>query len=68
MFLDRRHHGSLKEQSDHTAQHGVPAGERGEGITLLQRGGVLERTLQEVNRPHQADLPDTGQLLCHDAP
>ena len=45
MFLDRRHHGSLKEQSDHTAQQGVPAGERGEGITLLQRGGVLERTL-----------------------
>ena len=53
MFLDRRNHGSLKEQSDHTAQHGVPAGERRAGSTLLQRGGVLERTLQEVKRQHQ---------------
>ena len=31
----------------------VPAGERRAGSTLLQRGGVLERTLQEVKRQHQ---------------
>ena len=61
MFLDRRNHGSLKEQSDHTAQHGVPAGERTDGITLLQREGVLERALHAVKRQHQADLQAKGR-------
>ena len=51
--IARHNDGSLKEQADHTAQHGVPAGDRRADSTLLQRGGVLERTLQEVKRQHQ---------------
>ena len=61
LFLGRRDDGSLTEQADHTAQQGVPAGERKAGITLLQRGGVLERVLHAVKRQHQADLLATGR-------
>ena len=61
VFLARRDDGSFREQADNTAQHGVPAGERTDGITLLQREGVLERALHAVKRQHQADLQAKGR-------
>ena len=61
VFLARRDDGSFREQADNTAQHGVPAGERTDGITLLQREGVLERALHAVKRQHHADLLAKGR-------
>ena len=42
MFLDRRNDGSLKEQADHAAQHGVP----------LDVGRDRMLALSHLNGPH----------------